>query len=223
MVKEFRNSYYYKVFKFIINNFPEYEESWCDSISDDQYQSKEWLCNVLDDLKVTETDNVKRYCQDAGVAGWKYPLLIDIVGSWLGWPLIEMIHQFTKGRITQIDCFDIDETCQKIMAQYKNMFKPNYEVVQHDDYFERKDVRRRHFVICTSCEHMDDFWPYRQWYKGNPFVCLQSNNYLELPEHINCVESVDELIEKNKLKKIWFKGERDFKTYKRFMVIGQWQ
>ena len=112
MVKEFRNSYYYKVFKFIRNNFPEYEESWCDSISDDQYQSKEWLCNVLDDLKVTETDNVKRYCQDAGVAGWKYPLLIDIVGSWLGWPLIEMIHQFTKGRITQIDCYDIDETCQ---------------------------------------------------------------------------------------------------------------
>ena len=63
MVKEFRNSYYYKVFKFIRNNFPEYEESWCDSISDDQYQSKEWLCNVLDDLKVTETDNVKRYCR----------------------------------------------------------------------------------------------------------------------------------------------------------------
>ena len=40
MVKEFRDSNYYKVFKFIRNNFPEYEDSWCDSISFDQYESK---------------------------------------------------------------------------------------------------------------------------------------------------------------------------------------
>jgi len=25
------------------------------------------------------------------------------------------------------------------------------------------------------------------------------------------------------LKKIWYKGEKDFGTYKRFMTIGQWQ
>ena len=77
-------------------------------------------------------------------------------------------------------------------------------------------------VICSSCEHMEDFFSYRKCYKGNPFVCLQSNNYFELPEHINCVENVNELIEKNKLKKIWYKGEKDFGNYKRFMVIGQW-
>lgn len=221
MVKEFRDSNYYKVFKFVRNNFPEYEDSWCDSISFDQYESKKWLCDVLDNLKITETDNVRKYTKDAGVTGWFYPLLIDIVGSWFGWPLIEMIDQFTKGRITRIDCYDFDETCQKVMAQYKNMFDPKYDIVQHDDYFERKEVRRRHLVICTSCEHMGNF--NRRYYKGNPFVCLQSNNYFDLPEHTNCVENVDELIKKNKLKKIWYKGEKDFGTYKRFMTIGQWQ
>ena len=221
MVKEFRDSNYYKVFKFIRNNFPEYEDSWCDSISFDQYESKKWLCDVLDNLKITETDNVRKYTKDTGVTGWFYPLLIDIVGSWFGWPLIEMIDQFTKGRITRIDCYDFDETCQNVMAQYKNMFNPKYDIVQHGDYFERKEVRRRHLVICTSCEHMENF--NRRWYKGNPFVCLQSNNYFDLPEHTNGVENVDELIKKNKLKKIWYKGEKDFGTYKRFMTIGQWQ
>ena len=222
MVEEFRNSNYYKVFKFIKNNYPEYQESWCDSISDDQYESKKWLCDVLDNLKITEPDRVKKYTKDTGVLEWKYPLLIDIIGSWFGWPLIELIDDFTKGRITQIDCYDFDETCQKVMAQYKNIFNPEYEVVQHADYFERTELRRRHLVICSSCEHMEDFFSYRKCYKGNPFVCLQSNNYFELPEHINCVENVNELIEKNKLKKIWYKGEKDFGNYKRFMVIGQW-
>ena len=69
MVKEFRDSNYYKVFKFIRNNFPEYEDSWCDSISFDQYESKKWLCDVLDNLKITETDNVRKYTKDTGVTG----------------------------------------------------------------------------------------------------------------------------------------------------------
>ena len=50
MVEECRNSNYYKVVKFIRNNYPEYQESWSDSISDDQYESKKWLCDVLDNL-----------------------------------------------------------------------------------------------------------------------------------------------------------------------------
>ena len=198
MVEKFRDTHYYKVLKFIRNNFPEYEDSFFDSICDDQYESKKWLCGVLKDLKITEPKQVEKYCVDAGVAGWQYPLLIDIVGSWFGWPFIEMIDKVAAGRITTIDCYDTDETNKKIMAQYNNFFEPEYNVSQHDDYFE-------------------------QYYKGNPFLCLQSNNYFGLNEHINCVNNADELIKKNKIKKVWFKGEKQMTGYKRFMVIGQWE
>ena len=66
-----------------------------------------------------------------------------------------------------------DETNKKIMAQYNNFFEPEYNVSQHDDYFDRKEKRRRHSIFCTSCEHMDDL-DTKQYYKGNPFLCLQS-------------------------------------------------
>ena len=43
---------------------------------------------------------------------------------------------------------------------------------------------------------MDDL-DTKQYYKGNPFLCLQSNNYFGLNEHINCVNNADELINTN--------------------------
>ena len=230
MVEIFRNSPYYKVQRFIKNNYSEYEKSFDDSISDDQYESKRWLCNILNDLRKTAPDNIKKYTKDSsesirfpdGHPDWDYPLLIEIIGSWFGGPLIELIDRFTKGRITQIDLYDPDEVCQKVTAQYKNIFNPKYKVIQHDNYFERKDLRRRHLIICTSCEHMQDFTNQFS-FKGNPFVCLQSNDYIDLTDHINCVKDVEELTEKNQIKNIWYKGEKDFGNYKRFMVIGQWR
>jgi len=230
MVENFRNSPYYTVQKFIKNYHSEYEKSFDDSISDDQYESKKWMCDILNDLRITTPDNIKKYSKDSsesirfpdGNPDWDYPLLIEIIGSWFGWPLIELIDRFTKGRITQIDLYDPDEVCQKVMAQYKNIFNPKYKVIQHDDYFERKELRRRHLIICTSCEHMQDFTNQFS-FKGNPFVCLQSNDYIDLTDHINCVKDVEELTEKNQIKNIWYKGEKDFGNYKRFMVIGQWR
>ena len=230
MVENFRNSPYYTIQKFIKNNHSEYEKSFDDSISDDQYESKKWMCDILNDLRITTPDNIKKYSKDSsesirfpdGNPDWDYPLLIEIIGSWFGWPLIELIDSFTKGRITQIDLYDPDEACQKVMVQYKNIFNPKYKVIQHDDYFERKELRRRHLIICTSCEHMQDFTNQFS-FKGNPFVCLQSNDYIDLTDHINCVKDVEELTEKNQIKNIWYKGEKDFGNYKRFMVIGQWR
>ena len=230
MVEIFRNSPYYKVQRFIKNNYSEYEKSFDDSISDDQYESKKWMCDILNDLKITSPDNIKKYTKDSsesirfphGHPDWDYPLLIEIIGSWFGWPLIELIDRFTRGRITQIDLYDPDEVCQKVTAQYKNIFNPKYKVIQHDNYFERKELRRRHLIICTSCEHMQDFTNQFS-FKGNPFVCLQSNDYIDLTDHINCVKDVEELTEKNQIKNIWYKGEKDFGNYKRFMVIGQWR
>ena len=230
MVESFRDSPYYTVQKFIKNNHPDYEKSFDDSLSTNQYESKRWLCNVVDDLKITTPASIEKYTDDGsasdrfphGNPDWKYPLLIEIVGSWFGWPLIELIDRTVKGRITQIDLYDPDDVCQKVTAQFKNIFEPKFKTIQYGNFFEREQLRRRHLIICTSCEHMQDFTN-KSIFKGNPFVCLQSNDYIDLPEHTNCVKNVEELIEKNKLKKIWFKGEKDFGKYKRFMVIGQWR
>ena len=49
---------------------------------------------------------------------------------------------------------------------------------------------------------------------------LQSNNYYEHEEHINCVADIDEFKRKSNLTTIEYAGELELPKYKRFMIIG---
>jgi len=88
-----------------------------------------------------------------------------------------------------------------------------------------KDMDRidQPIVICTSCEHLDQNTIYDTISKLEPhtLVVLQSNNYSEIGEHINCVDTVENFANQyvSKLRNIKF-YEKDFLKYKRFMVIG---
>ena len=75
-------------------------------------------------------------------------------------------------------------------------------------------------IINTSCEHLLDL---DHWIKKIPrkrLVILQSNNYFEVDEHINCVRSVEEFSNLVKLKKVIWGGELELPKYTRYMLIG---
>ena len=213
-ISEYRNctnkikeSVYYWVGLWIKNNLPSYLESFEDSISQGQYDSKKWMVKELSKITMSHYE----------------PLHIDIIGSWFAFPMVEMISGLFK--IKQIDLFDVDENCHRVAAQYVNHFNYNYRVVQFGNAFERKDWRRRHIVINTSSEHMQDISKIKSHYKDyptTPLLVIQSNNYFELDEHVNCVKNENELIEKNLLNEVYFKGSQRLPQYDRFMVIGRW-
>jgi hypothetical protein len=54
---------------------------------------------------------------------------------------------------------------------------------------------------------------------GMPVV-LQSNDYFDEPEHINCVKTLDEFVDQAGLSKVAFSGVLETKKYDRFMLIG---
>jgi len=84
----------------------------------------------------------------------------------------------------------------------------------HDFDYTKVDT-----VINTSCEHVENF---SNWYDKVPqgrLVVLQSNNYFEHDEHINCVDSLEEF-KKQCPMDIVFSGELELPLYKRFMLIG---
>lgn len=202
-----KESVYYWVGLWVKNNLPDYFNSFEDSISQGQYDSKKWLIEELSKINMHQFE----------------PLHIDIIGSWFGFPLIEMVS--SKFKIKQIDLFDLDENCHRVTAQYVNHFDYNFRIVQFDDAFKRKDWRRRHIVINTSSEHMPDMLNLKPHYKDypiTPLLVIQSNNYFELNDHINCVNDEDELVEKNQIKEVYFKGKQSLPLYDRFMVIGRW-
>ena len=72
---------------------------------------------------------------------------------------------------------------------------------------------------------MSDIVLMKEYYKDypvKPILAIQSNNYFNVEDHINCVKNVDELIEKNEIKEVLYKGKRSLPLYDRFMVIGKW-
>jgi|SaaInlStandDraft_6_1057023.scaffolds.fasta_scaffold04240_2 hypothetical protein len=200
-----RETPYYWVNQWVNNNLPSYSNNFDDSVSQGQYESKLWLSQELKKIQ---------YSGD---------LHIDIIGSWFGYPLIEMLSK--NFNISQIDLYDLDENCHKIFAQYKNHFDEKFKIAQFGDFFERTELRRRQLIINTSSEHMADIALMKDCYKDYPIkptIAIQSNNYFELDDHINCVKDVNELVEKNQIKDVLYKGKRSLPLYDRFMVIGKW-
>ena len=75
-------------------------------------------------------------------------------------------------------------------------------------------------IINTSCEHIENF---SEWYNKIPtgkLVILQSNNYFELPEHVNCVEDSVHFEKMAPFSKVLFTGELELEKYTRYMRIG---
>jgi len=91
------------------------------------------------------------------------------------------------------------------------MFKPiNY------GYFD--------LVINTSCEHMFPMKKFRELNGGNsnPIYVLQSSNDRQYDDHINCVDSADELADQAEIVDVMYSGEMKLSNgMTRYMVIGR--
>jgi len=79
-------------------------------------------------------------------------------------------------------------------------------------------------IINTSAEHMTEDWffqiKHKDWLQ-TPVVAVQSNNLFDIPEHVNCVHSVDHMMKKFPMTEVLFSGELQLKGYKRVMLIGR--
>jgi len=79
-------------------------------------------------------------------------------------------------------------------------------------------------IINTSSEHMDTEWynqiRFKQWDK-KPIVAIQSNNFFDIEDHVNCVHSIDHMKKIYPMENILFEGELQLKGYKRVMLIGR--
>ena len=132
---------------------------------------------------------------------------VAVLGGWYG---------YLANELNGISV-DLDPGCK----EYGKILYPDVDFVVEDafDYVLR---RRIDTIVCTSCEHMtQDNLMFLSNFKHKPLVCLQSNNYFEIKEHINCKESLEEFVSEYNFKEIYYQGELDREKYKRWMVIGR--
>ena len=189
-----------------------------DAFSKGQMLSKKWLIENL--IEIDEDLGTVFIC-----AGW-YGLLGSL--------LLE-----TDLNIEKIVSFDIDPQCADIADDFNRSwvtdnwkFKASTMDILKIEYPTKYDVKKYNGVIRTleampdtiintSCEHIHEF---TEWYDRIPpqtLIVLQSNNYVEIEDHVNCSASLSDFSETAPMRMVMFEGEMELEKYTRFMKIGR--
>jgi hypothetical protein len=204
----------YKFIEKIKGQYP--DANWEDSFSVGQLKSKLWLLDELSKIK-------------------KSLGMIFMYGGWYG-ILAKLMFECDDIPFEKIRSFDLDDSCHEIAESINRpvvmdgwQFKATtldvlkitiplaYTTLRRDgsevELTESPDT-----IINTSCEHMTD-----KWFNEIPvktIVVLQSNNFTEVDDHINCVGSINEMKMKYPMEHIYFEGELILDDYTRYMIIG---
>jgi len=199
----------------------------CDAFSRGQVQSKIWLIKELRKIS-SSFDNIL------------------VVGSWYGQIVFYFDDILDDISYKKIRLLDIDRTACQIsdtffnydkLAEYsvKSVVADINETVLHKNGYELPIENFKteakftekflpNLIINSSSEHMTEDWFNKIRYKNMeqcPIVAIQSNNLFDIPEHINCVHSIDHMKKKFPMKEILFEGELQLSGYKRIMLIGK--
>lgn len=189
-----------------------------DLFSKGQMNSKRWLIDQLLELDM-----------NLGT--------VFVCGGWYGSLSAFLLE--TGLKINCIRSFDIDASCAPIAdtvnrswvidgwkfkaSTYDIMDMESYPIIYTTNRFDGTEVEMSDYpntIINTSSEHIKDF---NKWYSAIPpgtLVVIQNNNYFELPEHVNCVNSMEELSDQTPMETTLYLGELELSKYKRFMKIG---
>jgi len=139
---------------------------------------------------------------------------VVIVGAWYG-QLAMLLNDANIG--SNYTGVDIDHSTAVIAERLNRRI--DYTHVIEDMYefgYDGYDT-----VINTSCEHIPDLKEWLDLLPKGTKVVLQSNNYSELEEHINCSESLDDFMSKAGLSEILILDETEMPIYTRYTIIGR--
>ena len=200
-----------------------------DALSRSQIKSKIWLINELENVRGQLPDPV--YKQVSIFAGW-FGQLKNIYDKKLTYRKMRVVEMDKSAcetsdyifNLAELENYKVKSVNANINALtlHKNGYEWDVENFKEGTKYSEKFLPD--LIINTSAEHMTEEWYNQIRFKqmdSNPIVAIQSNNLFDIPEHINCVHSVDHMKKKFPMKEILFEGELQLKGYKRVMLIGR--
>jgi len=198
-----------------LQKFPETEDTLVDAYSLGQIKSKLWLIENLPNELGT----------------------VFICGGWYG-TLASLMFERCREKFDTIRSFDLDPSCAPVADninkphvmdgwQFKastmdihDMEYPCFYTTFRADGTSVSITEMPDTIINTSCEHIENF---SEWFDKIPkgkLICLQSNDYVALEEHVNCVKDNLHFAEIAPLSKVLFTGSLSLTKYNRYMRIG---
>ena len=180
------------------------EPALAQALNKNQIASKMWLTEAL-------ADTVGR---DLGS--------VLILGGWFGVLSAVLLHdpRFTIARVVSLDidprCADIALALNATGASAGKFSPLTADMLEYDYRNAATDL-----IVNTSCEHVERL---DRWYERIPsgqLLALQSNDYFACSEHVNCVTDLASFRAQVPMRELLFAGERKFRRYVRFMLIGR--
>jgi hypothetical protein len=200
-----------------------------DAMSRSQIKSKVWLIEELENVRQQLPDPV--YKQVAVFAGW-YGQLKSVYDKRLTYRKMRIVELDRSACETSDYIFNLSELENyKVKAVNANineltLHKNGYEwdVENFRDGTKYSEKFLPDLIINTSAEHMTTEWFDQIRFKqleSDPVVAIQSNNFFDIADHVNCVHSIDHMKKKFPMREIYYEGELQLKGYKRVMLIGK--
>jgi len=195
-----------------------------DLMSRSQMRSKIWLVEQLALIN-------SNYTNVAVMAGW-FGQIKTIYDKRLTYSKMRVVELDRKAcetsdyvfNISNLENYKVKAVCADIngLTLHKNGYEWSVEIFRDGTEYSEKFLPN--LIINTSAEHMTEEWFHQLRFKkldNDPIVAIQSNNLFDIPEHINCVHSVDHMMKKFPMREVLFAGELQLKGYKRVMLIGR--
>ena len=142
-----------------------------DSVSPNQYRSKEVLIKHVENLQLVDQNSE-----------------IVIFGGWYGSILIPAFKYVDKITLIDKDKDVIGIAKNRLFDHYKNVDFISKDVF--DWAPDSKRIKTCNLIINTSCEHMSSMKNLELDTKA--YFAYQSNNMYDIEGHINCVSSIEE-------------------------------
>lgn len=170
-------------------------------------------CSTQVQSKKTLIKGLKQVLEDR-------PYRFFIIGPWYGTLIVPyLLNNFNVEKLTLVD---IDVSVRRLLKSYTKAQCSEYHI---DDYnvFETShwidELTDNTVIVNTSSEHMPNMRDLN--IDKDVVYAIQSNNYYDHPEHINCVSDVEELALKSGINHVMFQDQLAFEKYTRFTIVGK--
>nr|BAR36363.1 methyltransferase type 11 [uncultured Mediterranean phage uvMED] len=174
-----------------------------DSVSPNQYRSKEVLIKHVENLQLVDQNSE-----------------IVIFGGWYGTILIPAFKYVDRITLIDKDKDIIGIAKNRLFDHYKNVDFISKDVF--DWAPDSKRIKTCNLIINTSCEHMPSMKKLELDTKS--YFAYQSNNMYDIEGHINCVSSMEEFkFQLPKNAKVMIEDKIIDERGTRFLLVGKYE
>jgi len=188
-----------------------------DSMNQSQLESKLWIIQELIKLEIK-------------------PKRVAILAGWYAQYIVPLLYDNFES-LQFAENYEIDQDVKRLSYKFNKRLKEDkkYEITIRNVMFDRIHGSWQHgsgghqldvdIIINCACEHMYPMWKFKELNKPvlrNPIYILQSSDDDQYSDHINCVNSEEELIDQARIKDVMYSGAKLLSNKStRFMVIGR--